>query len=195
MRAEPPAHVNRRAATFIGGMSGAMSVVSQTTLSGQPIASVAAVEMIGGITRDVPVGSAWALYGVSTNARYTTETEQTELRRKQAKIGRPEATSAALILLRKREDWWTLAQDERRAILEEDSHHIAIGMRYLPAVARRLLHCRDLDEEAPFDFLGFLDYSPESEGKFNEMLDRLRATREWSFMDREIDIRLAKALR
>ena len=68
-------------------------------------------------------------------------------------------------------------------------------MRYLPAIARRLLHCRDLDDEAPFDFLGFLDYAPETEGMFNEMLDRLRATREWSFMDREIDIRLAKSPR
>ena len=65
-------------------------------------------------------------------------------------------------------------------------------MRYLPAVARRLLHCRDLADEAPFDFIGFLDFAPESQAAFDRMLEELRATKEWSFMDREIDIRLTK---
>ena len=40
--------------------------------------------------------------------------------------------------------------DERRAVFEARSRHIAIGAQYLPAVARRL-HSRDLGE--PFDFL------------------------------------------
>ena len=183
---------NPRAFTFVGGDTGAMSVVSHVTLSGEPIPPVARVEMIAGLAAALPRGAAWAFWGVATNDRYTTRAEKDELVSRQAPIGRPEATSAALILLRKRPEWWTLTQDERRTILEEDSHHIAIGMRYLPAIARRLLHCRDLDETAPFDFIGFLDYAPESEAAFDEMLDQLRATREWSFMDREIDIRLTK---
>jgi len=150
--------------------------------------------MIAGLATPPPAETAWVLRGVATNDRYTTRTEKTELTHKQAPIGRPEATRSALILLRKRAEWWALTQDERREILEEDSHHIAIGMHYLPAVARRLLHCRDLDEQAPFDFLGYLDYAPESEPRFNEMLARLRATNEWSFMDREIDIRLTRTV-
>lgn len=195
MTAEPQARTNPRGTTFLGGASGAMSVVSHTTLSGPPIARVAAVEMVGGIIENPPPGTAWALHGVSSNARYTTEAEQLELGGRQARIGRPEATAAALILLRKRAEWWSLSQSERRDILEEQSHHIAIGMEYLPAIARRLLHCRDLDREAPFDFIGFLDYAPENEAEFDEMLSRLRATREWSFMDREIDIRLTRSPR
>jgi len=169
-----------------------MRVVSQETLSGQPIARANAVEMIAGIAVDMPADAAWAFHGVTSNDRYTTRAEKAELVGKQAPVGRPEATLAALILLRKRAEWWALAQDERRAVLEEDSHHIAIGMRYLPAVSRRLLHCRDLGDEAPFDFIGFLDFAPESEADFNEMLVQLRATKEWSFMEREIDIRLSK---
>ena len=35
-----------------------------------------------------------------------------------------------LIPIRKNEAWWALAQDERRAIFEERSHHIAIGLEY-----------------------------------------------------------------
>ena len=183
---------NPRATTFLGGKTGSMWVVSQTTISGQPIARVDGIDMIAGIVANLPADAVWALHGVTTNDRYTTRAEKTELAGKQAPIGRPEATSAALILLRKRAEWWALTQDERRTILEEDSHHIAIGMGYLPAVARRLLHCRDLDGDAPFDFIGFLDFAPEFGAAFDEMLDRLRATREWSFMDREIDIRLTK---
>ena len=181
-----------RATTFIGGGAGILSVFSHTTISGPPVASVDRVDMVDGVTAELPAGAAWALHGVTSNDRYTTRVEKTELTRKQVPIGRAEATFAALILLRKRAEWWALTQDERRSILEEDSHHIAIGMRYLPAVARRLLHCRDLGREAPFDFIGFLDFAPDSEAAFDRMLDQLRATREWSFMDREIDIRLTK---
>ncbi|MBY0610980.1 MAG: chlorite dismutase family protein [Beijerinckiaceae bacterium] len=187
------AAANSRATTFVGGRSGHMLVLSHATLVGEPIARVEAVNMTAGISPTLPVDASWALHGVATNDRYTTRPEKTELVAKQAPIGRPEATHAALILLRKRAEWWSFTQDERRAILEEDSHHIAIGMRYLPAVARRLLHCRDLDEEAPFDFIGYLDYAPESEAAFDDMLAQLRATKEWSFIDREIDIRLTKA--
>jgi hypothetical protein len=183
---------NLRAITFIGSRTGSMSVVSHTTISGQPIARVDGVDMVAGVATELPADALWALHGVTSNDRYTTRVEKAELTSKQAPVGRPEATSAALILLRKRAEWWALTQDERRTILEEDSHHIAIGMRYLPAIARRLLHCRDLGDEAPFDFIGFLDFAPESQAAFDRMLDQLRATREWSFMDRDIDIRLTK---
>jgi hypothetical protein len=86
-----------------------------------------------------------------------------------------------------------MPQDERRQILEEQSHHIGIGLRYLPAIARKLVHCRDMETSQPFDFLGFLDYAPKDEPAFDEMLGQLRATKEWTFIDREIDIRLYKA--
>jgi hypothetical protein len=187
-----PNTINPRATTFIGGETGAWSVTSQRTLLGFPIASVSRLAIMSGSPPAIATGAAWVLHGVTTNDRYTTHSEKHELVEKQAPIGRPEATHAALILLRKSAGWWSLAQDERRSILEEQSHHIAIGLRYLPAIARRLLHCRDMGTEAPFDFLGFLDYAPEDETAFEDMLDRLRSTREWSFMDREVDIRLVK---
>ena len=184
---------NPRATTFVGGETGAWTVVSQRTHSGAPIAPVARVEMVAGIPLHLARETAWALWGVATNDRYTTRTEKTDLIHKQAPIGRPEATCAALIPLSKNAAWWALTQDERREVLEEDSHHIAIGMRYLPAIARRLLHCRDLGTDAPFDFLGFLDYGPADAAAFDDMLGLLRATSEWSFINREIDIRLVKS--
>jgi hypothetical protein len=183
---------NHRAMTLVGGDNGEWSVVSQRTLSGTPIANVSRLAMMPG-NRPVKLGTAtWELSGVTTNDRYTTHSEKRELIEKQAPIGRPESTCAALILLRKNAAWWAMSQDDRRSVLEEQSHHIAIGLRYLPAVARRLLHCRDMGTDAPFDFLAFLDYGPMEETAFDEMLDRLRSTKEWAFMEREIDIRLLK---
>ena len=190
---EGQAPANPRAFSFIAGGEGGLRVLSHTTLSGPPLARADAIQMVPGVVADLPAGAVWALHGVATNDRYTTREEKSELMAKQAPIGRAEATSSALILLRKNAEWWAMTQDERRQILEAQSHHIAIGMRYLPAVARRLLHCRDLDQEAPFDFLGFLDFAPADAAAFDDMLAQLRATREWSFMDREIDIRLTRA--
>ena len=84
-----------------------------------------------------------------------------------------------------------LPQEERRAILEEGSKHIAIGLDYLPAVARRLHHSRDLGE--PFDFLTWFEFAPADLGAFDELLGRLRATEEWAYVDREVDIRLERS--
>jgi hypothetical protein len=181
-----------RAFTFIGGDVGKWSVVSQRTLSGAPVEPVDRVDVVSGIPREIASSAVWTLRGVATNDRYTTSVEKAQLVKRQAPIGRPEATRAALILLRKTVAWWGLAQDERRAILEEQSHHIAIGLRYLPAVARRLLNCRDFGTEEPFDFLAFLDYAPSDEAAFDDMVGQLRATKEWTFFDREIDIRLSR---
>jgi hypothetical protein len=44
----------------------------------------------------------------------------------------------------KTDTWWELPQDERRRIFEASSRHVATGLDYLPAVARRLHHGRDL---------------------------------------------------
>ncbi len=84
-----------------------------------------------------------------------------------------------------------MAQDERRAIFEDRSRHTALGLQYLPAVARQLYHCRDLGE--PFDFLTWFEYAPEHAAAFEELVAALRATAEWTYVEREVDIRLERA--
>ena len=81
-------------------------------------------------------------------------------------------------------------EDLGRAILEERSRHIATGLRYLPAVARRLHHARELGE--PFDFLTWFEYAPAAADEFEELVASLRGTEEWSYVDREVDIRLSR---
>jgi chlorite dismutase len=108
----------------------------------------------------------------------------------QAGLGRPEATRAALIPIKKSQAWWDLTQEERRRIFEDKSQHIAASMKYLPAIARQLYHCRDLGE--PFDFLTWFEFDPANAALFEELVAMLRGTEEWTYVEREVDLRLER---
>jgi hypothetical protein len=99
-----------------------------------------------------------------------------------------------LIPITKSAAWWSLAQDERERFFNAPPpaapDHTAIGMHYLPAIARQLLHGRDLGE--PFDFLTWFEFAPGDTPAFDELLARLRATEEWSYVEREVEIRVSR---
>lgn len=175
---------------FDGGTRGDWAVTGMTTLAGEPLPEVAALTVRQGGFAEArwPV---WTLSGVASHLRYTLREEFAELSARGSPLGRGEARRAALIPISKSEAWWALAQDERRRIYEEQSRHTSIGMEYLPQIARRLHHGRDLGE--PFDFLTWFEFAPEHEGLFDELLVRLRASEEWTYVSREIDIRLSRA--
>ena len=183
--------LNSRLFSFVGANVGRWSVIGMKALVGKPLSSAACLDIVSGAT---PVASqrAWVLRGVTSNLRYVTRAERAALVAKQVDVGRSEATRAALIPIRKTAGWWDLPQDERRRILEESSKHITTGLKYLPAIARRLHHCRDLGSHEPFDFLTWFDYAPEHAQAFEDLAGELRATEEWKFVDREVDIRLAR---
>ena len=144
----------------------------------------------GGRADGIGGDAAWVLRGVTSNERYVTRAERDALAARQEPLGRAAATRAALIPIRKSQAWWALAQDERRAVLEQRSRHIATGLEYLPAVARRLHHGRDLGE--PYDFLTWFEFAPGQAARFEELVGRLRASEEWDHVEREVDIRLAR---
>ncbi|WP_278035414.1 hypothetical protein [Flavobacterium nitratireducens] len=74
--------------------------------------------------------------------------------------------------------------------MEESSKHTQTGLQYLPAIARKLFHSRDIGES--FDFLTWFEYAPSDEKAFEELLYKLRQTEEWNYIEREVDIRLMK---
>ncbi len=174
--------------SFTGGARGAWRIEEQLTLTGAPLPDTAFVTRYEG---ELSGENAWRLRGVVSSLRYTTAGERAALVRTQAPLGRPEATCAALIPIRKSEAWWALAQDERRALFEEQGRHTTIGLEYLPAIARQLHHGRDLGE--PFDFLTWFEWAPEHTSAFDELLVRLRSSPEWGYVDREIELRLRRA--
>jgi len=176
--------------TFVGAGAGTWRVERQETIAGEPLASVSHLDVLEGAGAARPLDAAWVLRGVTSNERYVGVDEQRELLLRQEPLGRPGSTRAALIPITKSEAWWELAQDERRRIFEESSHHVARGLEYLPEIARRLHHGRDLGE--PFDFLTWFEFAPEHAPLFEELVLRLRATEEWTYVDREVDIRLAR---
>ena len=177
--------------TFRGGQSGAWRITLNSAVRGECLAAVPALAITQSASIALPLlpsATAWRLAGVAGHLRYVEKAEKVQLAEKQAPLGRKEATFAALIPIRKSAAWWELNQDERREIFEAKSHHISGSLKYLPQIARQLYHCRDLGE--PFDFITWFEYAPEHATMFEELVAMLRATEEWTFVEREADVRL-----
>jgi Chlorite dismutase len=151
---------------------------------------VPSLAVVEGSDVPVPSGARWVLRGMTSHDQYTTPREREALLAVQEPLGRPTATRAALIPIKKSGDWWALSRDARRAIFEERSHHIATSLNYLPIIERRLHHSRELGQ--PFDFLTWFEYATTASDAFEELVGRLRASEEWAFVEREVDIRLTR---
>jgi len=176
---------------FIGGESGSWSVDQMVAVKGTSLRPVARVAILEGSSdaAGTPNGS-WVLRGVTSHDRYVMAEERRALAERQPPLGRTSATAAALIPIRKSAAWWELAQDQRREIFEERSHHIGHSLVYIPRIARRLHHSRDLGE--PFDFLTWFEFAPDDAAAFDELTAVLRATEEWTYVENEVEIRLSR---
>lgn len=182
--------MNPRMWFFTGGSTGQFAISKMSAVRGEPLppASYLSVGQQSCAEKDV----VFTLRGTVSNERYTSREEKTELLRRQVAMGREEARQGAFIAIKKSEAWWTLTQDERRAVFEDRSSHIKLGLGALPQVARRLHHCRDLDCEEPFDFLTWFDFKASDVGVFDELLGALRTTEEWKYIEREVELRVER---
>jgi chlorite dismutase len=181
--------------TFRGGNTGAWQVISISPVKGETLKPVTALSITHADAISLPLlpsQTSWRLAGVASHVRYVERNEKIALVAAQAGLGRPEATHGALIPIRKNAAWWDMTQNERRRIFEDKSRHIADSLKYLPAIARQLYHSRDLGE--PFDFLTWFEYAPEHAQEFEDLVGGLRETEEWSYVEREIDVRVVKAV-
>ena len=177
--------------TFRGGQSGSWRVVSQAAVKGAGLLRTPSLSVVYSPSIALPIlpsQNSWRLAGVASHVRYVERAEKEKLVAVQADLGRREATCAALIPIKKSQVWWDLTQEERRRIFEDKSHHIAASLKYVPAIARQLYHCRDLGE--PFDFLTWFEYDPAHTALFEELVATLRATEEWTYVEREVNLRL-----
>ena len=176
--------------TFVGGDIGMWRVERIQSITGSTLSWVPRLSILESNQTTISKGRVWLLRGVTSYERYIHKMERSTLRSQQAELGRLQATRAALIPIKKSTAWWELAQDERRAIFEERSQHISIGLQYATRIARRLYHCYDLGE--PFDFLTWFEFTPDDAGVFEDLVGLLRSTEEWSYVEREVDIRLVR---
>ncbi len=183
-------HSAPRLFSFLGGAEGQWIVEQVESIAGESLPVTSRIAVVSEPNASLHPSAVWSLRGITSNERYVVREEKSALVARQEGLGRPTSTRAALIPIRKSAEWWALPQDERRHIFEAQSRHIAIGMKYLPAIARRLHHCRDLGPNEPFDFLTWFEYAPSEEAMFNELVAALRSSPEWEFVVHEVDIRL-----
>ncbi len=179
--------------TFRGGQTGAWRVTSLSPVKGEALAPVPSLSMVHAAAIALPLlpsQTSWRLAGVASHLRYAERAEKAQLAELHAEPGRLEATRAALIPIRKSPAWWELTQEERRSIFEDRSRHLAGSLKYLPMIARQLFHCRDFGE--PFDFLTWFEFAPENTALFDELVATLRASEEWSYVEREVDVRVVR---
>ncbi len=181
--------MNERLWTFAGGAQGAWRITAIHAVKGTTLPPATHLAIANG---ESAAASTWALQGVTSNERYTEQAEKQRLLAVQQGLSRPGSTCAALIPIRKSAAWWVLTQQERRDILETRSRHIEIGLHYLPPIARRLHHCRDLAAAQPFDFLTWFEFAPADATAFDELLAALRATPEWDYVEREVEVRVER---
>lgn len=184
--------MSTRLFSFIGGDTGPWRVAEMEAIVGEPLLAARRLAIASSAEISSDPQAAWVLRGITSNERYTVREERSQIVARLLGLGRHEATCAALIAIRKNEAWWALTQDERLNIFKQQSHHTRIGLQYFPELARRLHHCRDLSEHEPFDFLTWFEYEPNQESVFNQLLAALRATEEWQYVEREVDIRLVR---
>lgn len=175
---------------YVGGTTGGWRVTRAVTHSGLPLKAVNCVEITNGRLDRPPGGSSWVLRGLVSNTRYITREDRGEPEPRDSGHPVAEVTCAALIPIRKSAAWWNLALKERREIQEARWRHLANGLQFVPAVVRRLQTSRNSGE--PFDFVTWFEYAPQDSSIFDDLAATLRASEEWRFVEREIDIRLVR---
>jgi hypothetical protein len=79
--------VGARLFTFLAGDAGTWSILNTSPVVGDPLPEATKLEIVPGTVNPLPPGTRWALHGVTSNLRYTTQTEKTDPESKQAGIG------------------------------------------------------------------------------------------------------------
>lgn len=173
---------------FVARETGFWQMEEIRAIAGEGLAFASSLDVVDGDDKTSRENVRWVLRGTAGNLRYTTRSERDRLDEHQRAPRNGGTRRAVLIAICKSGQWWSMAQDERRAIIQEKSAHFEIGMDYLPAVERRLYHSRELGE--PFDFVTWFEFQEGDTPGFDALLSRLRATDEWRFVTREVEIRL-----
>lgn len=168
---------------FVAGFEGLWLIEGMTAPVGEPLAPAARLSVLEGTEAealrsghaDRAANVRWVLRGVVAG-------QGEDARADQLPLGRAEARCAVLVAVRMSPAWWGRAEEDRRALSANIEHG--------PAISRRILRSRDRDE--PFDVLTWFEFAPEVQSEANEVMARLRDSEEWSYVEREVDIRVIR---
>ncbi len=175
---------------YVGGATGSWRVDQIETFSGPDLTPVSHLEILGGRLGRVPQGTAWVLPAVVSSTRYITREDPRPAESSRSPVPESREPSAALVLIRKSDEWWNLAGATRQDIIEARSRQVDARLRMLPAIARRFTLHRDGSDA--FDFLTWFEFDAQDSALINDLARAIRATDEWNYVEREIEIRLSK---
>lgn len=161
---------------FVAGPSGMWRMDGIVAPHGDALPPAARLAVLEGTDAGGP-GSRWVLRGSATDDHDEGQP-----------LGRPEARLGALLAVRKSPSWWDMASEERLRVLGDRGSDLELAAH--PSISRRLYRSRDLGE--PFDFLVWFEFVPDDEAAFEELLGLLRTSDEWSFVEREVDVRVTR---
>jgi hypothetical protein len=159
---------------FVAGFEGLWLIEGMTAPVGEPLAPAARLSVVEGTSAAVAEGRG-VLRGVVAG-------QGEDARADQLPLGRAEARCATLLAVRMSPTWWERAEEDRRALSANIEHG--------PAISRRIHRARSRDE--PFDVLTWFEYAPEVQSEANQVMARLRDSEEWTFVEREVDIRVIR---
>ena len=156
-------------------------------MRGQGLDPATRVEVVNARLDDLPADASWALHGTTSNLRYTTRDEKERLATIQPALSAHRQPRGAH------------PDQEERAVVGPGAGRTPPGLRgrLAPHAHRLALSPRDhappsRDLGEPFDFITWFDYAPEHERDFDALLAELRASEEWTYVEREIDVRLVQ---
>jgi hypothetical protein len=159
---------------FVAGFEGLWLIEGMTAPIGEPLAPAARLSVVEGAEAEIADGR-WVLRGVVSG-------QGEDARADQLPLGRPDARCAALLAVRMSPAWWERAEEDRRALSANIEHG--------PAISRRLHRARDRSE--PFDVLTWFEFAPGLQSELNDVVARLRASEEWSYVERDVELRMIR---
>ena len=138
-------------------------------------------------------------YGVTEHLQYTTASQAASLAHSHGEFSAAgDSIRAVLIPIHKDDAWWSLPHDKRQNYFSETPSvqgHTKIGEMYIDRVFRKLYHSRYLGRKSPYDFLTYFEFHQTDEGRFRELLAKLRdpaVNPEWRYVDLEFEIWMTK---
>ncbi len=159
---------------FVAGFEGLWLIEGMVAPVGEPLPPAARLSVVEGAAAETAEGR-WVLRGVVAG-------QGEDARADQLPLGRPEARCAALLAVRMAPAWWERAEEDRRAL--------SANIQHGPTISRRI-H-RALDRDEPFDVLTWFEFAPDLQSELNDVVARLRDSEEWSYVEREVDIRVIR---
>lgn len=186
-RGQTPPASQQSVYTYLGGNRGDWAVTHATARRGEPLAGVTHVDIVNGSVARTPPGVAWMLSGLVHHTRYVTR-EDAGFPSRATQRPAASATCAALIAVRRSRASWDVMQAGRDDLLQPFP-----GLqvrRLLSTIIGRWQHPRDLSDQ--FETVTWFEYASHDAAAFDDLLAEWRASEEWSYVDRECELRLIR---